>query len=263
MRQVFLESVSVIGPGLPNWETATSVLRGETPLVLADVALPPAALLPPTERRRTGTATRLSMALGVEAAEKAGVALAALPSVFVSTGGDCENCHQILETLASDDRSISPTRFHNSVHNAAAGYWSIGAKSMETSTSLCAYDATFGAGLLEALPLVVSLEKPVLLIAFDSAYPDPLNAIRPIPYPFGVGMVFSPVQTAQSLASVRFALTDEASAQMEDAALEALRLMVPAARALPMLALLANQTAGRVVVDYLAPSQLAIEVTCL
>ena len=47
--------------------------------------------------------------------------------------------------------TISPTRFHNSVHNAAAGYWTIGAGCMQATTALSAYDATFAEGLLEAL----------------------------------------------------------------------------------------------------------------
>ena len=56
------------------------------------------------------------------------------------------------ETLAGDDpASISPTRFHNSVHNAAAGYWTIGAHCMQAATAISAYDASFAEGLLEAL----------------------------------------------------------------------------------------------------------------
>ena len=50
--------------------------------------------------------------------------------------------------------SISPTRFHNSVHNAAAGYWGIATGATAAANALCAYDASFGAGLLEALTQV-------------------------------------------------------------------------------------------------------------
>mgnify|MGYP002075717815 CR=1 FL=1 len=39
-------------------------------------------------------------------------------------------CQKIgVSVFASDDRLISPTRFHNSVHNAPSGYWSIAARS--------------------------------------------------------------------------------------------------------------------------------------
>ena len=48
------------------------------------------------------------------------------------------------------ERELSPTRFHNSVHNAPAGYWSIATQSREPSTSLCRDDESFQAALLEA-----------------------------------------------------------------------------------------------------------------
>src|SRR5690606_42059827 len=54
-------------------------------------------------------------------------------------------------TLASDPRSISRTRFHNSVHNAAAGYWTIGAGCTAAATAVSAGPASFAQGLLEAL----------------------------------------------------------------------------------------------------------------
>jgi len=86
--------------------------------------------------------------------------------------------------LASDDRQISPTRFHNSVHNAAAGYWSIATGAMTSSSVLCAFDACFGAGLLEALTQVVVDDTRSVLLACDTAYPEPLHSVRPIPDAF-------------------------------------------------------------------------------
>ena len=99
--------------------------------------------------------------------------------MFSSSGGDGDNCHEICEVLASDDRQISPTRFHNSVHNAPAGYWSIASGAMATSSVLCAFDASFGAGLLEALAQVVVDDTRGVLLAYDTAYPEPLYSARP------------------------------------------------------------------------------------
>ena len=54
-------------------------------------------------------------------------------------------------TLAATPTLISPTKFHNSVHNAAAGYWTHRPPAATSaSTALTAFDASFGAGLLEA-----------------------------------------------------------------------------------------------------------------
>jgi hypothetical protein len=136
---------------------------------------------------------RLALAIGFEATSRAGADPAELPTVFSSSGGDGFNCHEICQTLATGDRQLSPTRFHNSVHNAASGYWSIAAGATPPSSVLCAYDATFGAALLEALTQVVVDQTSVLLVAYDSAYPEPLHAVRPIPDAFGIAMVLSPV----------------------------------------------------------------------
>jgi len=146
-----IHSIGVLGPGLGDWASTRAVLRGELPHVAARTVLPPPAVLPPAERRRAGRVIKLALAVGAEAAAGAtGAASVAreLPTVFTSSGGDGDNCHEICAALASRERHISPTRFHNSVHNAAAGYWSIAYGCTEASTSLCAGDASFGAGLL-------------------------------------------------------------------------------------------------------------------
>ena len=75
--------------------------------------------------------------------------------------------HYMCETLAADPRAILPTRFHNSVHNAAAGYWTIGAGAMTPATAISAYDATFAQGLLEAMVQLATGEAAVLLVGYD------------------------------------------------------------------------------------------------
>ncbi|MET0042628.1 MAG: beta-ketoacyl synthase chain length factor, partial [Candidatus Thiodiazotropha sp. 6PLUC3] len=57
-------------------------------------------------------------------------------SVFSSSEGDLDIIDQICLALSQEDRPVSPTQFHNSVHNAPAGYWSIGSGSHQGSTSL-------------------------------------------------------------------------------------------------------------------------------
>ncbi len=50
---------------------------------------------------------------------------AQLPSVFTSTYGDQEIVDYMCTTLAKEPIAVSPTKFHNSVHNSAAAYWTI------------------------------------------------------------------------------------------------------------------------------------------
>jgi hypothetical protein len=216
-------------------------------------------LLPSAERRRCGPIIKLSLAVGQEAG--AGRDLSVMPTVFSASGGDGDNCHAICEMLASDDKLISPTRFHNSVHNAAAGYWSIAMKAMAPSSVMCGFDASFGTGLLEALAQTVADNAETLLIACDSTYPEPLRKARPIPDEFGVGLLLSPRRTSQSIARIRVALTGEAAEKMDDSELEKIRMLIPAARSLPLLRTIAGGESRTVVIDYLDDTRLAVEVS--
>jgi hypothetical protein len=163
--------------------------------------------------------------------------------------------------LASNDRQISPTRFHNSVHNVAAGYWSIATGAMTTSSVLSAFDASFGAGLLEALTQTVVDNTRTVLLACDTPYPEPLYSARPIPDAFGVALVLAPERSAQALAQISVGLTDASADRLDDGALEALRSAIPAARGLPLLCAIALRQDGRVVLDYLGNTRLAVAIT--
>lgn len=259
-QHIYLDGIGLLGPGLTGWAQACDVLTGQQPYVAAPTALPAVEKLPPAERRRVGVPVKLSMAIGLEAARHAGADLANLATVFSSTEADCENSHAILEALASPDRALSPTRFHNSVHNAASGYWGIATGSMQPSTSLSAYDATFVAGLLEAATQAISSGKPCLLLAYDTAYPEPLQRLRPIPAAMGVALVLNPSQTPAARAVLKLTLSNAAATCMPQDDLEHLRQSIPAARSLPLLTLLAQGRHGTVVLDYLNTLRLSIEV---
>lgn len=258
--QIHIDGIGLLGPGMSGWTHGCEVLTGKTSLNLAPTQLPPVENLPPAERRRVGVPIKLSMAIGFEAARNACADPAQLATVFSSYEGDCDNTHAILETLASDDREISPTRFHNSVHNAPSGYWSIATACMESSTSLCAYDATFAAGLLEATTQALFSGKPCMLLAYDTVFPEPLNSLRPIPYAMGVAMVLNPLKTKAAQALLTLNLSSSQATTLSDNGLEELRIRIPAARSLPLLKLLAEGTSGLVVIEYLDSINLSIRV---
>lgn len=254
----WIEGVGFVAPGLPDWPTARAVLRGEQAIGNEAAVLLAPAILPPAERRRASRVVKLALTIGLEAAAHAGADVATLATVFAASGADGHNCHALCEQLAGDDRQISPTRFHNSVHNAAAGYWGIATQSRAPCQVLCAYDASFGAGLLDALGQVVVDRQPTLLIAYDSEYPEPLHSKRPLPDVAGIALLLTPVASARSLAQIAVSLEDNAATTMADQALETLRTTVPALRGLPLLDLLARGESGCVSLDYLAPLQLLV-----
>lgn len=258
--QAWINGIGLIAPGLTDWPTAAAVLRGDAQYEAAPSVLPVPLLLPPAERRRASRVIRLSLGVGQEAVVHAGADAATLATVFAASGADGHNCHALCEQLAGDDRQISPTRFHNSVHNAAAGYWGIATHSMAPCQVIGAFDASFGAGLLDALAQVLMDGQPVLLVAYDSEYPEPLHAQRDTPDCGGVALLLSAQRSAASLASITVTPCREPAEPLDLPALEGLRQNIPALRALPLLQRLARGTAGPVVLDYLAPMQLQVDL---
>ena len=255
--RVFVEGVGLLGPGLRGWEAARRVLTGEEPFCSASTVIGASDLLPPAERRRTPVPVKLALAVGQEAFENAGRDAAATATVFTSSSGEGETLHHMCEALASAEREVSPTRFHNSVHNAAAGYWGIATRSREASTSLCAYDTSFTAGLVEAAT------QAVALIAYDQPYPEPLHSARPLLASFGAALILAPHATRRASATLELAVLqgDEKPTGMSDSGLEKLRLGAPAARALPLLEALARKTQGDVVLDFLTEARLRVTVS--
>jgi len=257
---VYVDGIGVLGPGLPNWPGAADVLLGRQPYRFAAAVLPVPAILPAAERRRSGRVVKLALAVASEATTQAAADPAKLASVFSSSGGDGHNCHEICQALSVAGREISPTRFSNSVHNAAAGYWSIATGAVAESNVLCAFDASFAAGMLESLAQVAVDREPVLMVAYDTEYPQPLHAKRPMPDAFGVALVLRAERGPRSLARLDAALTTEAFDRLPDPSLEELRGAIPAARCLPLLALLAMRNGGRTVLEYLDVLRMSVRI---
>lgn len=249
MMRVYVEGVGLLGPGLSSWQASRALLTGTEAYVPLPTVVTVSELLPAAERRRTGLPVKLALAAGHEALRHTGRDPATMSTVFTSSSGDGDTLHQICVSLASQERDISPTRFHNSVHNAPAGYWSIATHSQESSTSLCCHDASFAAGLLDAATQVTADAKAVTLIAYDQPYPEPLHSVRPVSASFGMAMVLGPEATHAVFAvlDIHFVPGKARESRMADAALDVVRSAVPAARCLPMLAALARGSSAEII----------------
>jgi hypothetical protein len=254
--------IGVVGPGLPDWPAARAVLRGERAYAAAAAdeaqTAPAPALLPLAERRRATPPTRGARAAAPQALAAAGLdaaQTARLASVFASSSGSAGILHEICSMLAAGDDQISPIKFHNSVHNATSGYFTIAAGSMRAASSLCAYDGSAAAGLLEAVAQVADSAEPALLVAFDTPYPFPLAAARHIEGAWAIALLLGPADRGTGAAArLRVSIeadggdgahgAHDAAGALADAGLEAARLANPAARLLPLLAALARDAAA-------------------
>jgi hypothetical protein len=257
----WIAGVAVLGAGLPGWAASEAALAGAAPWCAGEVVPPPPALLPPTERRRTSPAVRLALAAAAEAT--AAIAdRASLETVFASSNGDGAVVGGILEALHDPAGvALSPTQFHNSVHNSAAGYWHIAVGSTAPSVSLGGHDGSAAAGLLAASMAVAARGASVLLCAYDLPLPPPLAAMRPTGPGFAAALVLRPEPGAGTLAglSLRHVAAPAPDAPPGDA-LDALAGGNPAARALPLLRALAARRAGRIALPLAADSHLLVDL---
>jgi hypothetical protein len=260
MTDVKVIGVGLLGPALPDWATAQTLLRDPSQWQRQATVIPAPSRLPAAERRRAGNVIKASIAVADEALSACGLSATELPTVFTSSTGDPLNCHLLCEALATVERMVSPTRFTNSVHNAAAGYWHIAAQSRQPSTSLAAFDASFAAGLLEAAVQVQAMQAPVMLVACDVPYPEPLHALRPVDDVMAVALVLAPDSSSGRAVRIEMTHGDAPITRCADAAFEALRVGIPAARALPLLHALTSNAVTQLVLEGPPGSVLAIHV---
>ncbi len=262
MNPVYVEGIGIFAPGLIGWEAAANVLCGERPYAPGALPKLAPALLPPDVRRRTTEHIRLAVEVGAQAVAHAQADGAQLWSVFASSESDGAITHNICEEVARETPEVSPTRFHNSVNNAPAGYWCMAVQSRAPSTSVAGFDASFAVGLLEACAQVSAETQRVLLVAHDTPLPEPLNSVRPMTALFGAALVLAPERTARSLARLTLAIDPNAPvlARLADADLDRLRAGNPVARALPLLAALARRERTAVCLPYVNDQALCVAV---
>ncbi|MDX1335493.1 MAG: beta-ketoacyl synthase chain length factor, partial [Gammaproteobacteria bacterium] len=180
-----IAAIGMVGPGITGWETGREILSQDNSFDI-QAELPPLKpeLLPANERRRTTPLIKLALQAAQDALGQWEGDSTELGTVFASASGDVDIVDKIITSLLMPGSPVSPTHFHNSVHNAPAGYWSIATHSHAPSTSISAYDATFAAGLVEAATSVVIEQRPVMLVAYDMLLPPRMHPFRPLKAPF-------------------------------------------------------------------------------
>lgn len=246
--QVSLAGLGVFAPGMNGWGEACQTLRGEAGLG-PPPGPPPAALLPANERRRTTATIRLALQVAAEAVDRAGLEHPDVAAVFATSGGDYDVLNSMCSAIASGG-GLSPTLFHNSVHNAAAGYWSIATGSHRPTTTVSAWDSSFAFGLLEAAAVVMTDQVPTLLVAYDRVPPEPLRAKRPLAEDFAVALLLVPGPQPAGFGRLALERTGRTEAtRMTPSGLERLRLGNPAARALPLLEAISRGKPAQTVLD--------------
>lgn len=209
MIKIPVSGMGVRAPGIHNWPDLIDTPHYAIPIDhVPEQPKGIGACLPPTERRRATPVTRLALDLAMEAAGERDTQ--GLTAVFCTSGGEVTVVHQIFSMLAEGDTALSPTAFHNSVHNAAAGYWSIASGSPFSADSLCAFDDSFGAGLAECCLRYAEGQRNLLLVAYDIPPPHPLSLHRRIHNAVGGSLLLGAENTEpKAWLSVRYSAPGE------------------------------------------------------
>lgn len=235
---VYVEGVGVWSPQLASFAALQALLGGSAPP--SPGARPAATMLPPNERRRAPESVLLAVEVAGQAVAMSGREAAALACVFASGHGDQAITDYMCATLAQAPTELSPIRFHNSVHNAPAGYWTIATGCHAPSTALAAQRASFGAGLLEAVSQVLADDRAVLLVCSDTGGSGPLGEVTGCTQSFGCALVLAPERSAASVARLLLTLTGDRTPTALPAPLAGWREGNPSASALPLLLLLSH-----------------------
>lgn len=243
MAEVAILGVGAWSERFADWDALVSGLR--TGSWQSDAPLQPARIAT-RERRRAPKPVRMAIEVMSQACTMAGREPDSIATVFSSAMGDMRITDYMCSALAVTPREISPTHFHNSVHNAPSGYWSIATGSQAPASAVSAYRFTASMALMEAA--VQSLEEnlPVLLVTQEMAAPVALRHICPTDRDFAAALLLAPPESdTQPLASLIFDVrvaSSEWPALPPD--LEGDFANHPGARLLPLLVHIATGAAG-------------------
>lgn len=248
MTELVVHGIGLWSPGLPTWSQAREAIATGEPLDDAGGSRPAPSVIAANERRRAPETVLLALAVAEQACAGAGLAPADVASVFVSTYGDLAINHYMCSVLAEDPAQLSPTRFHNSVHNAPSGYWSIATGAMAPTTSIAASRHSFATAMVEAAAQIRDLDAPVLLVAYDSAGQGPMAAMVDSATPFGCALLLDDAGRADAGARrLRLAVRDGTCepSQARHPGMRELAAANPMARdAVALLEALASSTGG-------------------
>jgi Beta-ketoacyl synthase, N-terminal domain len=205
--ELYVDGIGLWAPRLPGWSAARAILRGEAEPPAVPAARPAPALLPQTERRRAPDTVAVALEVAASACAAAGCAPAEVPSVFTSAYGDLAMSDAMCEQLARNPLETSPTKFHHSVHNAAAGYWAIATGCLEPYTAIAALGHSFGTGLLAAAVQTLDGTR-VLFVAYDIEGRGPIGTMARSRGMLGGALVLAPRPTPQTLARLTLRVQD-------------------------------------------------------
>ncbi|MCH2185017.1 beta-ketoacyl synthase chain length factor [Myxococcota bacterium] len=181
MKRVYVRGIGFWTTGYPS----VTAWTGKKPE--AEAQKPEASLLQGPLRRRATPLTRMSVEVMQQALKMAKADAAKTPSVWATAHGEHSTAIGLLDMMLKGEGKLSPTKFHNSVHNTPSGYASISAKNRSPSTTLTGGAELVASAFCEAGAMVSALNRDVVLVLADEPLMSPFdspNSTRPLAISF-------------------------------------------------------------------------------
>jgi hypothetical protein len=184
MKPVFLRGVGLWTTGFPNPE---AWCRGEAD---PDLKAADAALLEGPLRRRASPLTRISVDVFEQATRAAGVDPATIPTIWATAHGEHGTAIKLLKMMLRGEGKVSPTHFHNSVHNTPSAYASIAAGNGSASTTLTGGPELVSSAILEAFCHLDAGTPEIVVVLGDEPLHAPFER-GDMQEPLGIAFVFA------------------------------------------------------------------------
>ena len=207
-----MADINIVGVGIwseffSNWD--------EFCLALAGGAAPQATalqpeLIPAKERRRATLSVKMAVEVMDQACRMSKLVPSEVATVFASANGDVATKDYLCRTLDTAPQTVSPTRFHNSVHNAPVGNWAIATHCKLPANAMSAFLYTASMAFLEGAIQAIEENMPVLVCFQELASPDAIKPICDSDKSISTAVLLAPPgHCREELASVRFDIRNE------------------------------------------------------
>jgi len=151
MKPVSIHKSSILLPEIYSIQDFSNrIVSGQWDSIPDQIALPKSNLIPSRMKRRMSRLTQMAVESTYQAREGL-QSFADIPLIVGSSNGEINTIGKIMLEIFDDPALLSPTQFHNSVHNTAPGYWCILSKLHHSAETVSSGELTFEFTIIDAL----------------------------------------------------------------------------------------------------------------
>ena len=187
-------------PGLESEQDWRLWQQGEKALT-DELTLPQLTTIPAMQRRRLSPFAKVALHCALEASAEH---QANIPCVFSSRHGDLHRTTKLIENIALS-KDLSPTQFGLSVHNAAAGLFSIFTGNRAPLSAISGGQSSFMQGLLDSVAkLQVNNLSRILYVYCDLNVPECYRSYVVDDTSIGIGLLIEVSKDAKNAYSLAY-----------------------------------------------------------